>query len=451
LKIFSLVLAALVAGNAFAAHRDVMPDPTASVVLKRLMAQEEAACVAVGLVADAGGMSFGCTPGAGPVSFDRDTLFEIGSITKVFTGLLLADMVRRGEVALSDPVSKYSRPGAELPKFEGREVTLLDLVTHTASIPRQPPGFAPTIPDNPYSTFTVDDLYRALAQTKITRPIGKAPEYSNFGFMWLSEMLSRRAGKPFETLLRERVLEPLGMKDTMITVPPSLAKRRAAGHGPGYRTVPFWDMEPQLAGVGGLKSSLADMMRFAETMAGRRDSPLKETIVLAFTVLSQQVGARTTAYAWSALERDGGRLYAHNGGTGGFSSALVVNPARRTAAFVLVDSQANFDDLAFHLVDAGMTLKQARVALPIAPAKIDEVAGRYELNPGFVLEVRREGDRAITQATGQGPIEIFSEGPDRFFTKVMDAQLIFQRGADGKVNALVLKQGGRDHPGRRLP
>lgn len=451
MKNFSLVLAALAAANAFAADCDAMPDSTASVVLKRLMAHEEAACVAVGLVGDAGGASFSCTPGAGPVSFDRDTLFEIGSITKVFTGLLLADMVRRGEVTLADPVSKHSRPGAVLPTFEGREVTLGDLVTHTASIPRLPPGFTATVPDNPYSRFTVDDLYRALALTKITRPIGKSAEYSNFGFMWLSEMLSRRAGKPFETLLRERVLDPLGMKDTMITVPPSLAKRRAVGHDGGYRAVSSWDFEPQLAGVGGLKSSLADMTRFAEAMAGRRDTPLRETIALAFSVLSQPIGARMSAFAWSVLEREQGRLYAHNGGTGGFRSALVVNPSKRTAALVLVDSQASFDDLPFHLVDAGMPIRQARVALPILPAKIDEVTGRYELNPGFVLEVRREGDKAITQATGQGPIEIFSEGPDRFFTKVIDAQLVFQRGADGQVNAVVLKQGGRDIPGRRLP
>lgn len=453
MKIIAFFLAAALGSvPAFAREdKDLLPDPTAGIVLKRLMDAGQETCVAVGMVGVPAGATFGCTSRAGPVAFDRDSLFEIGSISKAFTGVLLADLVRRGEVKLDDPVSKWSRPGAKLPTFEGRELTLKDLVTHTASIPRLPPGFTPTVPDNPYSTFTVDDLYAALARTTITRRIGSASEYSNFGFAWLSEMLSRAGGKPFEVLMKERVFDPLGMTNSFITVPADRLARRAKGHGAGYREVPFWDVHPQLAGVGMIKSSLGDMLKFAEALVGRRDTPLKESLALSLTILHEPLGKQALAYAWHVMEREGGRLFMHNGGTGGFRSALVFNPVKRTAAVVLVDSTVDMDDLALHLVDPGMPLKVARVALPLAHAQIDAVAGRYELRPGFVIEVRREGDKAMSQATGQGAIEIFHEGPDRFFTRVVEAQLEFRRGADGKVESMVLKQGGREIPGRRLP
>src|SRR5258708_23233599 len=124
-------------------------------------------------------------------------------------------MVRKGEVSVGAPVTKYARPGAKLPG--GAEaITLRDIVTQTSGLARLPPGFNPTNPRNPYADFTADSLYESLARTEL-KERGNY-EYSNFAFMWLSEMLARRAGKTYEALLKERVLDPLGMKDTAITL-----------------------------------------------------------------------------------------------------------------------------------------------------------------------------------------------------------------------------------------
>src|SRR5262249_36772423 len=161
---------------------------------------------------------------AGPTLPDEHSLFEIGSITKGFTGLLLADMVRKGEVSLDDPASKYARPGAKLPLRGGKEITLRDLVTHTSGLPRLPPKFAPANPRNPYADFTEDKLYEALAATEIRGTLNHY-EYSNFGFMWLSELLARRLGKPYDAALKERVLDPLGMSETAIILTEEQLKR----------------------------------------------------------------------------------------------------------------------------------------------------------------------------------------------------------------------------------
>ena len=409
-------------------------------------------CVAVGTVAAVTRVAFGCTPDAGPVRFDRDSLFEIGSVSKAFAGVLLADMIQRGEIALSDPVAKHARAGAKLPRRGTREMTIGDLLTHISGLPRLPPGFQPRDMSNPYADFNEDALYAALERTQLTREVGEAQEYSNFGFMWLADLMGRRAGKRYDELLRERVLLPLGMQSTMVRVPAEHTARLVQGHGQLRKPVPGWDLAPELSAVGGLRSSLLDMLRFAEAASGRRDSPLKEAFALSFTPLKPAArGSTAAAFGWVLNERGTGRVFWHNGGTGGFRAMLAVNPDTKAAAVVLVDGAEPLDDLALHLVDSTVPMKVRRQVMAMTPHALDEYSGSYELAPQFVLRVWREGGRMITQATGQGAIEIFPEEKDRFFLKVIEAQITFKRDAQGKVESLVLHQGGRDIPGRKLP
>lgn len=425
--------------------------PLDELVRERIAAADSPACVAVGLVGDTTEEAYACASGAGPAP-SRDTIFEIGSITKGLTGLLLADMVRKGEVSLDDPASKHARAGARLPTFEGREITLRDLATQTSSLPRLPPGFAPANARNPYADFDADALYAALARTTLSRPIGQKSEYSNFGFMWLSEMLARRGGKPYEALLKERVLDPLGMSDTAVTLSDSQRKRMATPHGPGYRPTPAWDIPGDLGGVGAVRSSLGDMLKLASALAGRRDTPLKDTIALALEPMRPaEMPGNATGYAWVTLERPGVRVYWHNGGTGGSHAMIAVNPRTRTAAVVLVDSAASFDDLAFHLVEPALPMRRKHVALPIDPATREQYAGTYQIAPSFKLEVYFEDERMMTRATGQQAIEIAREGPDAFFTRGMEARLVFHRGDDGAIDSLTLHQGGRETRAPRLP
>lgn len=443
-------VASLSLGNA--AEKEVTADSLTALVAQRAADSETPACVAVGYVADVTRVTFACGEGAGPANFTRRSIFEIGSITKGLTGLLLADMVRKGEVSLDDAASRHSRPGAKLPAWQGREITLRDLVTHTASLPRLPPGFAPKNPGDPYADFDADALYAALARTELSGEIGKTHLYSNFGFMWLSQMLARRAGKPFDVLLTERILVPLGMTDTMLVPSADQAARSVTGHDASYRPVPAWSVARDLAGAGGLRSSTDDMTKLAEALAGRRDTPLKETIALALAPMRPAFGRNSVGYAWLTHERPDARIHWHNGGTGGFRSMIAVNPAAKTAVVVLVDSATSFDDLALHLAgDDAVPLVKKRVSLPLDAAARDEYAGNYELAPTFVIRIFAQGEKVIAQATGQGPLELGREGPDAFFTRGVAARIVFRRDAAGKVDGLTLHQGGRETFGKRVP
>ena len=427
-------------------------EPLEAVVRNRMSESETPACVAVGRLGDKAETAYACAEGAGPPAIDANTLFEIGSVTKGLTGLILADMVRKGEVKLNDPARMYSRPGAKLPTRGGREITLRDLVTHTSGLPHMPPAFVPGNMSYPLADFDADALYRALEKTELKRDIGLSYEYSNVGFMWLSEMLARRAGKTYESLLAERVLVPLGMTSTAIQLTPAMEARFSKGHNRFYEEVPATHLGQNLGGVGAVRSSLADMMRLGEALAGIRSTPLDETIVLALQPLHRLGDFEShIGYGWRMKDRGENRVYNHSGGTAGFAATIVFDRRRKTAAVVLADAQTGLSDLATHLVDAEFPLHRKRVALPLDAALRKQYVGSYELRPGFVITVWEEGEKLMSRATGQSAVEYFRDGTDTFFLRAVDARIVFNRGKDGAVEGLTLHQNRRQSPGRRLP
>jgi D-alanyl-D-alanine-carboxypeptidase/D-alanyl-D-alanine-endopeptidase len=206
-------------------------------------------------------------------ALDGDTVFEIGSVTKVFTSLLLADMVQRGEVALTDPVAKYLPPGIKMPERGGRQITLQDLATHTSGLPRLPPNLAPKDPANPYADYSVEQLYQFLSSYQLTRDIGSQYEYSNLGGGLLGHALARRAGMDYGALVRSRICEPLEMKSTGITLSAGMKARMAVGHDRSLDAVENWDL-PALAGAGGLRSTANDLLTFLAANLGYTKSVL---------------------------------------------------------------------------------------------------------------------------------------------------------------------------------
>ena len=432
------------------AQKPVDPQAAADIVKRRLAESEIPACIAVAIVGETSATSFACSAESGPVELKEDSLFEIGSITKGLTGLLLADMVRKGEVKLDDPASLHARPGARLPTRGGRHITLRDLVTHTAGLPRLPPGFRPADWRNPYASFTEDDLYAALARTQLASDIGATSAYSNFGFMWLSEMLARRAGKPFAQLLAERVLEPLGMRDTRIVLDAEDEKRRVQGHDVAYDAASPWDLPASMAGVGGVRASIRDMRRLAEALAGRRSTPLDETIELALTPLHRR-GESQVGYGWLLREQDGAVRAMHGGGTGGFSSVIAFDRRAKVAVVLLADSVARFDDLAEHLIDPRSPLRPPPPAVALEPGiALADYEGRYALASDFIVTVYARRGRLYSQATGQGPVVMRAWDKDRFVVVGVAAEVVFARNSEGRVTSLTLKQGGRDTRGRRV-
>ncbi len=283
---------------------------------------------------------------------DESTVFEIGSITKVFTSLLLADAVVAGEVSLDEPLQTF-HPEMTLP-VRGRPVTLVDLATHTSGFPRLPAGLirqAFRHGDDPYARFTDEHVSNALVSVRLKREPGAKLAYSNFGAAVLGNALAARAGTTYEALLSERVLVPLGLGDTSVRLRPDQEARRAHGHRGRGRPTPDWSM-PSMPAMGALHSTASDLSRFVTAQLEPEGTALAEALRL-----TQEPRAgrppRQIGLGWmvSPLGRSGLTCLWHNGGTGGARSLVGIVPGHRTGVVLLTNCVRALDRTGFRLLE----------------------------------------------------------------------------------------------------
>ena len=309
----------------------------------------------VGIVAgtiDAGGKTAVAAYGnAGPGSLplDADSVFEIGSITKVFTAILLADMADRGEVALDDPISKFLPKHVRVPERAGRRITLIDLSTQTSGLPRLPDNIKPADPRNPYADYTVEQMYDFLGRYQLTRDIGSLFEYSNLGVGLLGHVLALKAGMPYEALVKRRILDPLDMHRTAITLTPWMKAHLVKGHDVKGNEASNWDF-PTRAGAGALRSTMTDRLRFARAnlqARGRLQQVMQRTHAVRAPAGNP---AMLIGMNWIIRRRDGRDVIWHNGGTGGYRTWLGFDKQKGLAAVVLTNSGHGADDLGFELL-----------------------------------------------------------------------------------------------------
>jgi D-alanyl-D-alanine-carboxypeptidase/D-alanyl-D-alanine-endopeptidase len=407
--------------------------------------------IVVGVVDSTGSRFFGYgrTARTGGHPVDERTVYEIGSVTKVFTALALAEMVAHGEVGLDDPVQRYLPDSVHVPSRDGHDITLRLLSAQRSGLPRMPDNFAPAHPDNPYADYDAGRLYAFLNGYALTRDPGASYEYSNLGVGLLGFALARRAGTSYEELVLRKVVRPLHLADTRITLTPELRVRLARGHA-GEREVAGWDLDA-LAGAGAIRSTAADLTRFLAAAAGLVRSPLDSAFRLTEAVEFDAGPAMRIGLGWHVIGPDTSPVIWHNGGTGGYHAFIGFDPRRKVGVVVLANSTDRIDDIGFHFLNSGIPLATVRVAIALPPDSIDAYVGSYQLAPGFVLTVRREGESLVAQATGQGSNPIYASGRDEFFYRVVDAQISFVRDSTGRVASLILHQGGRDVPAPRMP
>jgi CubicO group peptidase (beta-lactamase class C family) len=453
IKRIAVVLSLLFLANA-AAAAVVSESDIRAILADRIDVQHQSVGIVVGVIDPTGRrvVAYGNTAKGGK-AVDANSVFEIGSVTKVFTSLLLADMVQRGEVALTDPVSKYLPPSVKMPERGGKKITLVDLATHTSGLPRMPSNLHPKDPANPYADYTVAQLYEFLATVELTRDIGSKYEYSNLGGGLLGHVLARRAGTDYETLVRTRILEPLRMKSTAITLSKTMKERLASGHDAELQAVSNWDL-PTLAGAGALRSTADDLLTFVGANIGLAKSPLSPAMAaMLATRRPTGIPGLDVALAWHISTQDGHEIIWHNGGTGGYRSWIGFDPKSRTGVVVLSNASVGVDDIGAHLLYPTIPLVQApkpRQELKLDPAILDRYVGRYALAPTFIVTVTREGDHLYAQATAQPRFEIFAENDHDFFYKVVDAQITFVVDATGPATSMVLHQNGGNAPGKRI-
>jgi len=466
--ILGLAVAVLAAGGSAKGVGEVMQNARQAlapsdaeirdILVQRIDAMHRSVGIVVGVI-DANGrrvVAYGHLNQGDPRSVNGETMFEIGSVTKVFTSLLLSEMVQRGEAALDDPVAKYLPPSVKMPQRDGKQITLVDLATHTSGLPRLPTNFAPKDMSNPYVGYTVDDLYAFLSGYQLPRDPGAQYEYSNLGGGLLGLTLSRRGGMSYGDLVKKWICDPLAMNSTTIELTPEMKQRLAVGHNAALQPVSNWDLGPAFAGAGALRSDADDMLTFVAANLGYVKTPLAPAMAAMLKVRRPTgMSGVEVALGWHIFTTGGKEIVWHNGGTGGYRSFIGFDP--QTGVGVVALSNAftpeGVDDIGHHLLDANFPLMKpasAHKEIPIEATILENYVGAYQLGQNVLFSITRDGGHLYAQLTGQGRYEIFPESDKDFFYKVVDAQITFVTDSSGKATALILHQNGLDQRANRV-
>lgn len=304
-----------------------------------------------------------------------DTIFEIGSLTKVFTTLALMDMVQEEKVQLDDPVEMYL-PNIKIPEAEGKKITLRHLASHTSGLPNMPDNFHPKNPNNPYEDYTIESMYDYLSHCTLQKTPGESVEYSNIGMGLLGHILSLRAEKTYEKLIQDSVLDKLHMKNTSIILTTEMAQHFATGHHLN-KPVEHWDV-PGLAGAGAFRSNIQDMAQFLAANMGLIESPLTNLLKQCH---NNQFGRESTSamgLGW-ILSSNGAEIIYHDGSTGGFRSYLGFNPRTQRGVVILSNCSGDWpNELAACLLDPAYKKPFVDKALANDPSYLSRFAGSYD-------------------------------------------------------------------------
>lgn len=384
---------------------------------------------------------------------DKNTIYEIGSISKVFTTILLADEVLKGNMKLTDPISDYLPETVYVPTRDDKVITLKDLATHTSALPRMPTNFNPKDRLNPFADYNVEQLYQFLSAYKLEREIGSLYEYSNLGMGLLGHILELHTGKSYEELVIERIAKPLGMDDTQIVFTEKMKKRLAYGYNEQLERTSNWDIT-SLAGAGAIRSSTSDMVKFIKANMSINDSSLNKAMRLSHEIaFTDSTNNFNIGLAWHFANN--GSITWHNGGTGGYRAFSGFTKSSNEGVVVLTNSTFTADAIGLKVLGQDIKLELPKKRefpeiVEVDEALLESYTGKYQLAPEFFITIKRNGNQLMAQATNQPQFELFASAKNEFFLKVVEASVTFNTNEKGEATGLVLHQGGRDMPGKKV-
>lgn len=372
------------------------------------------------------------------------TKFRLGSITKQFTAMLIMQLQERGILSVNDPISKYI---SDYP--DGDKITIHHLLTHTSGIPSFT-GF----PD--YTKIMVqplkpEEIIALFKKKPLEFEPGTKYKYSNSGYVFLGYILEKTTDKPYDLLLRENIFDPLGMGSSGYDWNRDILVNRASGYSIDKGKLvndSYIDMHiPHAAGA--LYSTVEDLYIWDRALY--TDKLLsRESLDKMFTPFLNNY-----AYGWSVSELFGRKLISHSGGINGFVTHIARFPEDDACIIVLCNLTASrtsqiFRDLAAILFGEQYELPKEKKVAQVDPALFDEYIGTYELEDGPSIRVYKEGDRIFAEFEGQGTAELFPEDETRFFIKEAEIGISFVRNETGSVHRLIVHQGGKEVPAKKI-
>ena len=458
MKFFAVMAAASLFALPLAAQEAAMPSDAeiAKILGDRIGRDQANVGIAVAVIenGETRFVSHGTLEVDGTEPVTEHTIFEAGSITKVFTNLALARLVDEGKIDLDAPIADYLPDGTVLPERDGKAITAFDLATHSASFSGLPEALLAAGIDNPYSGYGAGELLAWLATYELPRPIGESFEYSNIGTALLGLAIENVSGTGFADLVAGTILAPLGMDETSLELTGTpLPNAMASGHNTAREPTPNWDFDV-FAPAGALLTSSTDLVKFIAAASGQAETDLAPAFDTMLARTRPVEDGTSIGLGWFITTTGQGEIVWHNGMTGGYSSFAGFERNSGNGVVVLTNmaAQRGVNDIGMHLLNPAIPLNEqpkVRTAVEVDPAIYDDYVGEYVLAPGAVITVTREDDRLFAQLTGQGAFELFPESETAFFYKIVDAQISFDV-EDGEVKALTLHQNGQNLPALKL-
>jgi len=382
------------------------------------------------------------------IGVDENTIYEIGSITKVFTGIMLAQQVLDGDIRLDDKINDLLPDSIKVPVKGDAEITMGHLTDHTSGFPRDPGNLASTNPNNPYVDYTVEQMYEFISNYQPTRAVGSKYKYSNVAQGLLGHLLAMNKNTSYEQLMVKTIADPLKMNDTRIVFTKRMKESLALGHSDG-KVVENWDL-PTLAGAGAIRSSTTDMARFISANLAYGNTPLLKAMELSHKRRHNKGGG--IAMGWHIKKGENGDVIWHNGGTGGYRSFAGFVKETGKGVVLLTNSSSAADDIGFYLLDPGSeldNLKFASDAIELPESTLEQYVGLYEMKPESIFTITKEGTQLFGHVPGQEIFEIYAENDTLFFLTVVEAEITFQL-KEGKVESLMIYQNGKEYPGIKI-
>lgn len=423
------------AGDIDGPHKDAI-----AAQIKPYLDGEILSSVVIGIY-DAGKLEaygFGNGPGGKPPT--PDTLYEIGSVTKVFTGLLLADAVQKKDVELDTALAELMPPGVTVPTKDGTLITLRHLALHSAGLPRIPTSVQVATPD-PYGKYTEDILFRDLIGTELQATPGTQIVYSNYGYGILGFVLGRKIGGGYGAALDARILKPLALASTFVTVPAKDAARRATPTNDDLAPVPAWTWTDALGGAGVLTSSARDQLKLVDAELDAASGG-KATLRAAMRFSQEeQLAERPSENAGLGWMIDPRGRHVHNGGTSGSRAFLGIDTKARRGVVVLASTGSSLvDRLGSVMFDVLDNTAKPPGALPTA-AQLASYAGTYDF-PGTKLAMVVDKNRLYIEGPGEPRHRLVPITDVAFWIEALQSVAFFHKEGDA-VKQVVFQVGDR--------
>lgn len=372
------------------------------------------------------------------------TLYEIGSVTKVFTSILLANEVVLGKVSLDEPIGQSAVGKKFLPGWKNNKITFRHLATHSSGLPRLPSDLLMQDAKQPYSNYSTEQLYKYCSEYEFTREPDEKIEYSNLAVALLGQLLADMNNTDYESLLKERIISPLEMKSTTISLSPSLNDRLAQPYDVDLGESNPWELG-SFVSAGAIRSTIHDMLLFSKACLTPPKGDLGKAINLAWEVAFKPISKEDFAMGlgWH-IARDGSTRF-HNGQTGGYHSSIFVSRKLNTAVVVLSNTATvEVDRLGEDLIRMTAGIKTEPRTFPKlsqpSEAVMQKYVGKFSLSPIMTMQVKIDKGRLMVGLTGQSYYRVYPRSDTQWDYRIVQATLTFDIDEKGECNSVDLFQ-----------